>query len=323
MSEDNLVLKKIIEGAVLASAKPISFDRIAKLFEEGLQPSMPEMRAAFEALQLDYEDRGVQIQEVASGLRFQVSTEVNDWVGRLHEERPQRYSRALLETIAIIAYRQPITRGDIEEIRGVAVSSHIIKTLLEREWVRVVGHRDVPGRPAMYATTRQFLDYFDLSNLDQLPPLSEIKDLDQLNRELDLDDDLAQALKEMAEKEAEEKAAIEAGEEAADEETVASEEDTGEETASEEDTGEEERVVELVENNSEKSDSVKGDDSEGDAAEDDNSILDEYNEELTDDSFAEQEDLVEDDSVISAEESSELGPDESGETSPAELIDTH
>jgi segregation and condensation protein B len=164
------------------------------LFDEDARPIKSELVEAFKSLQADYQGRGIELQEVASGLRFQVSQSVTSWVARLQEERPQRYSRALLETIAIIAYRQPLTRGDIEEVRGVAVSTQIIKTLQEREWVRVVGHRDVPGHPALYATTRQFLDYFNLKSLDQLPPLSELKDLEQLNRELDLDADTAEAL---------------------------------------------------------------------------------------------------------------------------------
>src|SRR5690606_10035661 len=128
-----------------------------------------QLRAALGAIQAFYRQRGFELKEVASGYRFQVATAMAPWVSRLWEERPQRYSRALLETLALIAYRQPITRGDIEEIRGVAVSSNIVKTLLEREWIRVVGHKDVPGRPAMYATTRKFLDYFNLKNLDDLP----------------------------------------------------------------------------------------------------------------------------------------------------------
>ena len=132
------------------------------------------------------EDRGFELQEVASGFRYQVRQSLSPWVGRLWHERPQKYSRALLETLALVAYRQPITRGEIEEIRGVAVSTNIIKTLHEREWIRVVGHRDVPGRPAMYATTRQFLDYFNLKTLDQLPALAEIRDLLSIDGELDL-----------------------------------------------------------------------------------------------------------------------------------------
>ncbi len=135
------------------------------------------------------DDRGYELVQVASGFRFQVRQSLSTWVGRLWQERPARYSRALMETLSLIAYRQPITRGEIEEIRGVAVSTNIVKTLMEREWVRVVGHRDVPGRPAMYATTRQFLDYFNLKSLDQLPPLAEIKELDNLSGELLLEVD--------------------------------------------------------------------------------------------------------------------------------------
>ena len=201
MSSDITQLKKIVEGAILASSKPISYDRLLTLFDEDAKPIKSELVEAFKSLQADYQGRGIELQEVASGLRFQVSQGVTSWVARLQEERPQRYSRALLETIAIIAYRQPLTRGDIEEVRGVAVSTQIIKTLQEREWVRVVGHRDVPGHPALYATTRQFLDYFNLKSLDQLPPLSELKDLEQLNRELDLDAHTAEALHAMIQNE--------------------------------------------------------------------------------------------------------------------------
>jgi len=130
---------------------------------------------------------------VASGYRFQVRSDYGQWVSRLWEERPARYTRALLETLALIAYKQPITRGDIEEIRGVTVSTNIMRSLLEREWIRVVGHRDVPGRPAIYATTRTFLDYFDLKTLNELPTLSQIKDLDKINEELDLEDEIVEA----------------------------------------------------------------------------------------------------------------------------------
>ncbi len=133
----------------------------------------------------DYQNRGVELVEVSSGFRFQVAQSVAPWVARLWEEKPQKYSRALLETLALVAYRQPITRGEIEDIRGVSVSSQIIRTLVEREWIRVIGHRDVPGKPAMYATTRQFLDYFGLKKLDELPSLSEIRELDVINAELD------------------------------------------------------------------------------------------------------------------------------------------
>ena len=172
----------------MAAGKPLSLADIAELFLEQERPDPAALREVFAVIAKDCEQRGFELKEVASGFRFQVKQELSTWVSRLWEERPQRYTRALLETLALIAYRQPITRGDIEEIRGVGVSSTIIRTLLDREWIRVVGHRDVPGRPAMFATTRQFLDYFDLQSLQQLPPLSEIRDLDQLNRELELED---------------------------------------------------------------------------------------------------------------------------------------
>ena len=180
-------LVQILEGALLAAGEPLSVQRMALLFEENERPSKEEIRAAIKSVEERCEDRGYELVQVASGYRFQVRQNLAAWVGRLWQVRPARYSRALMETLSLIAYRQPITRGEIEEIRGVAVSTNIIKTLLEREWVRVVGHRDVPGRPAMYATTRQFLDYFNLKSLDQLPPLAEIKELDNLSGELALE----------------------------------------------------------------------------------------------------------------------------------------
>ncbi|MEZ5571363.1 MAG: SMC-Scp complex subunit ScpB [Halioglobus sp.] len=186
MSEIGLV--QIVEGALLAAGRPLTVAQLAELFEEHERPDNADIRTALEVVAQRCEDRGFELQEVASGFRFQVRQSLSPWVGRLWHERPQKYSRALLETMALIAYRQPITRGEIEEIRGVAVSSNIIKTLHEREWVRVVGHRDVPGRPAMYATTRQFLDYFNLKTLDQLPALAEIRDLETLNAELGFSD---------------------------------------------------------------------------------------------------------------------------------------
>ena len=182
MSETGLV--QIIEGALLAAGKPLTVAQIADLFEIHERPETATIRAALKGISERCEGRGFELQEVASGFRFQVRQALSPWVSRLWHERPQKYSRALLETLALMAYRQPITRGEIEEIRGVAVSSNIIKTLHEREWIRVVGHRDVPGRPAMYATTRQFLDYFNLKSLDQLPALAEIRDLDTLTAEL-------------------------------------------------------------------------------------------------------------------------------------------
>jgi segregation and condensation protein B len=180
-------LVQILEGALLAAGEPLSVQRMTLLFEENERPTKDEIKAAIQSVEERCEGRGYELVHVASGYRFQVRQDLAQWVGRLWQERPARYSRALMETLSLIAYRQPITRGEIEEIRGVAVSTNIIKTLLEREWVRVVGHRDVPGRPAMYATTRQFLDYFNLKSLDQLPPLAEIKELDNLSGELGLE----------------------------------------------------------------------------------------------------------------------------------------
>lgn len=186
MPVDAELLRKIIEGAILAAGQPMTIARLLELFDEEVAPSKDDIAAALADIQAASADRGFELKEVASGWRFQVRDNLAPWVNRLWEEKPQKYSRALLETLALVAYRQPITRGDIEEIRGVAVSSHIMKTLLERDWVKVVGHRDVPGRPSLFATTRQFLDYFNLKSLDELPSLSEIRDLDELNPVLDL-----------------------------------------------------------------------------------------------------------------------------------------
>jgi len=163
----------------------MSLDQLRELFDEEERPARQVMEHVMVLLDAACEGRGFELKKVASGYRLQVREVYAPWVGRLFEEKPQRYSRALLETLALIAYRQPITRGEIEDIRGVTVSTNIIRTLQEREWVRIVGHRDVPGRPAMYATTRQFLDYFNLQGLDQLPPLSEIRDLEAIGREIE------------------------------------------------------------------------------------------------------------------------------------------
>ncbi|GAB5499534.1 MAG: SMC-Scp complex subunit ScpB [Pseudohongiellaceae bacterium] len=191
MSDVDNKVKMIIEGLLLSAGRPLSLDNITAVFSEDEKPGRQELKAVMEAIAEDCDDRGFELKEVASGFRFQVKQELSEWVAKLWEERPPRYTRALLETLALIAYRQPITRGDIEEIRGVAVSANIIRTLLDREWIRVVGHRDVPGRPAMFATTKQFLDYFNLKSLQELPPLAEIKDLDSAAQELDLDDELS------------------------------------------------------------------------------------------------------------------------------------
>ena len=171
-------LKEIVEAALIAFGEPLTLDRILELFPEEERPDRPQLMAAMQELETDYQTRGIELVEVAGGFRVQVRASVAPWVARLWDEKAPRYSRALLETRSRIAYRQPITRGEIEDIRGVAVSTSIIKTLTEREWVRVVGHRDVPGRPALYATTRRFLDYFGLRSLSDLPSLAAIRDPD-------------------------------------------------------------------------------------------------------------------------------------------------
>ncbi len=179
-------VKNIVEAALMAAGQPLSIDRLLNLFLDENQPSREELRAALTALAEECECRGIELVEVGSGFRYQAKQENAEWVARLWEEKPARYSRALLETLSLIAYRQPITRGEIEDIRGVSVSTNIMKTLMERDWVKVVGHRDVPGKPAMYASTKQFLDYFSLKGLSDLPTLAEIRDIDSINAELDL-----------------------------------------------------------------------------------------------------------------------------------------
>ncbi len=191
MTIDSDKLRQIVEGALLAAGKPLSVQQLRELFDLDMQPPKDTVEAVLQDIQADCKKRGYELKEVANGWRFQVRQELAPWVLRLWEEKPQKYSRALLETLALVAYRQPITRGEIEDIRGVAVSSQIIKTLQERNWVRVVGHRDVPGRPAMYATTRDFLDYFNLKSLEELPTLAEIRDLNSIGNELDLVQDAA------------------------------------------------------------------------------------------------------------------------------------
>jgi segregation and condensation protein B len=186
MSIKETELKSILESLIMASARPISVDKLLEVFAETERPDRKTLNKALAALATDYEGKSVELKEVSSGYRFQIRKDYADWVSRLWEEKPARYSRALLETLALIAYKQPITRGEIEKIRGVSVSAQIMKTLQEREWVNVVGHRDVPGRPAIYATTKEFLDYFNLTSLEELPTLAEIRDLDKIADELDL-----------------------------------------------------------------------------------------------------------------------------------------
>jgi len=183
---DSTRVKNIVEAALLAAGQPLSVDRLLNLFMDENQPLREELNDALTELAEECAARGVELVEVGSGFRYQAKQENAQWIARLWEEKPARYSRALLETLALIAYRQPITRGEIEDVRGVSVSTNIIKTLMERDWVKVVGHRDVPGKPAMYASTKQFLDYFNLKGLSDLPTLAEIRDIDSINAELDL-----------------------------------------------------------------------------------------------------------------------------------------
>lgn len=177
-------IKDIVEAALLAAGRPLNLDQLSVLFSEDERPEPQQLRKALDQLAKDYADRAIELKEVGSGFRIQVRATLAMWVQRLWEERPTRYSRALLETLALIAYRQPITRAEIEDVRGVSISTSIMKTLQDREWIRIVGHRDVPGRPAMYGTTRQFLDYFGIKSLDELPTLAELRDIDAITPEL-------------------------------------------------------------------------------------------------------------------------------------------
>ena len=179
-------VKNVIEAAMLAAGRPLTMDELVSVFDERDGSSAEEVRVALAALTADYETRGLELLEVASGYRIQIKASVAQPVSRLWQERPAKYSRALLETLALVAYRQPITRGEIEQIRGVAVNPHIVKTLLERGWIRVVGHRDVPGKPELLGTTREFLDYFSLKKLDDLPTLAQLKELEDLRVQLTL-----------------------------------------------------------------------------------------------------------------------------------------
>lgn len=178
-------LKRIIEAVIFAADEPMDMKQLMALFPEDGHPGRDAIKAALDALHADCEDRSIELKEVKSGYRFQVRQHYADWVTKLWEEKPARYSRAAMETIALVAYRQPITRAEIEEVRGVSVSTQIIKTLIERDWVKVVGHRDVPGKPALYATTKNFLDYFNLKSLEELPTLAEIRDIESINAELE------------------------------------------------------------------------------------------------------------------------------------------
>jgi segregation and condensation protein B len=185
---DDTGIKCFVEAALLAAGRPLSIDQLQQLFDDGSIPEKSALRKAISALIEDYEHRGCAITEVASGFRIQIRANMAERLHKLWEERPPRYSRALFETLALIAYRQPITRGEIEAIRGVSVSSNIVRSLTERDWIHVVGHRDVPGRPAMFGTTKAFLDYFSLKKLDDLPPLADLSDWENLRVQLNLPD---------------------------------------------------------------------------------------------------------------------------------------
>lgn len=183
---DETEIKHFIESALLAAGRPMNIDQLQSLFDDASAPDKTQIRQAISNLVDEYEDRGITIEEVASGFRVQIKASMADRLQKLWEDRPPRYSRAMFETLALIAYRQPMTRGEIEDVRGVSVSTNIVRTLLEREWVRVVGHRDVPGRPAMFGTTKLFLDYFGLKQLDDLPPLADLSDWETLRVQLNL-----------------------------------------------------------------------------------------------------------------------------------------
>tara|TARA_B100000674_G_C37683814_1_gene842786 strand:- start:1 stop:630 length:630 start_codon:yes stop_codon:yes gene_type:complete len=181
-------IKNIMEAALLAAGGPLSLDSLQNLFGDKERPDKKQLKKILTELKSDYDGRGIEIVEVASGWRIQVNEDISPLIASLWSERPLRYSRASMETLAIIAYRQPITRGEIEEIRGVSVSSNIIRTLIERDWIKVVGQRDVPGKPSLLGTTKEFLDYFNLKTVDELPPLADIRDFDAINRELNFDE---------------------------------------------------------------------------------------------------------------------------------------
>ena len=198
-------LRPILEALFAAADKPLSVNQIFELFVGDIeQPGKDDIRQAIQELVEQYENSGIELKQVASGFRFQIRADYETWVTRLWEQKPPRYSRALMETLALIAYRQPITRGEIEDIRGVSVSTNIIKTLQEREWVKSLGHKEVPGRPTLYGTSKEFLDYFNLKSLNQLPTLAEIRDLDQFNPEFQFDENGEVTAKVLPEETAEE-----------------------------------------------------------------------------------------------------------------------
>jgi segregation and condensation protein B len=203
MSSEKKHIKSILEAVLFGAHEPLSLKKLHSFFPKEEVVDISVIREQLEVLRQDYHGRAIELKEVASGYRFQVCQEWAAPLNQLWDEKPPRYSRALLETLVLIAYRQPITRAEIEEIRGVAVSSHIIKTLLERHWVRIVGHKEVPGRPSLYATTNDFLSYFNLKNLQELPELQQIRDLDLIEEkmgkqlELDLDTSMTEIEEDM------------------------------------------------------------------------------------------------------------------------------
>ncbi len=243
---NNEELKPVVEGLIFAADEPMSIKQLFAIFNEQASIEQVQIKEVLDELKEDYKDRGLELKEVGSGFRFQVKEQNAEWVAKLWAERPAKYSRASLETLALIAYRQPITRAEIEDVRGVSVSSNIIKALVEREWVRVVGHRDVPGKPALYSTTKEFLDYFNLKSLEDLPPLSELKDIDAINEQLNLDSESAK------------------------DETDADNKDTDmddQETVDDLDVSEIADVVKLEDSNEASDDSNSGDDESGEVKE--------------------------------------------------------
>jgi segregation and condensation protein B len=312
-------LKSIIEAAIMAAGEPLSIDKILTLFvEEKEPPTRDAVKEAIKLIETECETRGVELKKVSSGYRFQAKKDFTPWVSRLWEEKPARYSRALLETMVLIAYKQPLTRGEIEHVRGVAVSTHIIKTLLEREWVRVVGHRDVPGKPALYATTKAFLDYFNLKSLEELPTLSEIRDLDKINAELDLQEPGAEqaeageegeGLEELAQADTGEAIAeVEAGEESASDQIVEepsaeaqSEEVPSAEAVSEDSLSTEAAGAEVIEEVTEEFSDEEIDSNQDDR---DDVMLDEHDKEMESRLALEEEEIIA--SIDTAENESEM-----------------
>jgi segregation and condensation protein B len=310
---DETEIKHVVEAALLAAGRPLTLDRLALLFTaRGSGPDRDTLRRTIDALATDYQGRGIELKEVASGWRVQVKRTMSDWLAPLWEERAPRYTRALLETLALIAYRQPITRAEIEEVRGVVVSTNIVRTLLERNWVRVVGHRDVPGKPAMFGTTREFLDYFGLKKLEDLPPLAELKDgMPELSPQADLIESLEEAAR-IVDAEVEEPAVValadfrpsggEPGTSASSVETAAAGDEPGDDDDDDDDLDspdilddEEDYEDEDVDDEDEDEDADEDDDDEDDDDEDDDDDRDEDDEDDEDDDYDDEDDDRDDD----------------------------